>query len=448
MDKVRETAAKIIAEVTDKGAYANIALAKAIEGAKFDDRDRRFLTELVYGSIKATDTVDFIIKKFVSRPQNKIPPMIRALLKEGAYQIFFMDKVPPSAAVNETVNIAKKYAHLGTVKFVNAVLRNMARGKEEILADMADEKRPVGERLAFRYFAPQWLVEHWCDTFGAEETAQMLEYFNREPKLTLRANALKISREELTEKLAAMGVVCRPSEIAAEGIVCENAGGLKGFSPLRDGLCYVQSESSMLVARVAAPKSGDFVIDACAAPGGKATHMAEIMGNKGKIVAADIYEHKLKLINDNAKRLGIDIIETLLVDARELYKNYADAADVVLVDAPCSGLGVLGHKADLRHNKSLDDLKKFPPLQRKILTKAAQTLKVGGKLVYSTCTVEDAENLGVVKSFLAENENFVLIDADENLPKKIADGDKVIRLYPHRHNTDGFFIACMRKDKE
>ena len=254
-----------------------------------------------------------------------------------------------------------------------------------------------------------------------------MDFDNTSPPLCLRVNFLKTTREKILDALKNFGVQAEPSTFAPEGIICNGHGALDKFQPLRTGLCQVQDESSMTAARILNPKAGEFVIDACAAPGGKSTHLAELMQNRGRIIAADIYETKLEHISQNAQRLGIKIIEPLLLDARKLGEKFPNQADKVLVDAPCSGLGVLRRKADLRWKKTLDEIKNLPTLQGEILSGAAKTLKVGGTLLYSTCTITKQENQDVVEKFLATHAEFELVEMKT--------------LLPHVTNTDGFFSA-------
>ena len=269
----------------------------------------------------------------------------------------------------------------------------------------------------------------FVEEFGLEETKKICAANNIEPPLCLRVNTLRTTREEILSELKNLGAVAEKSKLVDDGIILKSHGALDKFKPLKIGLCQVQDESSMLIAHLLEPQENNFVIDCCAAPGGKATHIAEIMKNRGKILAADIYEHKIKQISDNAKRLGIKIIEPILLDAREIGEKFFAQADRVLVDAPCSGLGVIRRKADLRLKKNFAEIKKLPVLQLEILESAAKSLKVGGILIYSTCTILKRENEDVVKKFLAANEKFKLVEMKT--------------LFPHTDGTDGFFYAKM-----
>ncbi|WP_037352771.1 16S rRNA (cytosine(967)-C(5))-methyltransferase RsmB [Selenomonas sp. FC4001] len=443
MDKAREIAIKILNEVHEEGAYANVALARHLRKADLSDQDRRFVTELVYGAVKAGDTLDWILRRYVNRPLKKIPPMVREILRLGLYQIFYLDKVPASAACNTAVELTKKYSHAGTVKFVNAVLRTAVREPEK--AAFPEGKGKATEGLALKSQHPYWLVKRWVKQFGFEEAETLCAFDNGQPVLSVRTNTLKSNREDLLKALQAAGAEVQESQWTPEGILVTAHGALDNLAPLQEGLCQVQDESSMLVAHVVDPQPGELIIDCCSAPGGKTTHMAALMKNEGRIVAGDIYEHKLERIEENAQRLGITIIEPTLLDAREVGEEYEDMADRVLVDAPCSGLGVLRRKPDARWNKSAEEIAALPTLQGEILDSAAKALKAGGVLVYSTCTIDPSENDEVVEAFLTRHPEFTLEQTGDFLPVKRP--DKMVQLYPQRDGTDGFFIARMRKAK-
>lgn len=445
MDKARKIAVKILYEVHEKGAYANVALTKELRRAELSDRDRRFVTELVYGAVKAGETLDWILRRYVNRPLRKIDPMIRDVLRLGIYQLFYLDKVPVSAACNTAVDLAKKYGNAGTAKFVNAVLRAAGRAPEK--ATFPSGKGHGVEELALKSQHPYWLVKRLVKKLGFHETRALCEFDNKEALLSVRTNTLKNSRESLLQALTASGAETKASAWTPEGVIITKHGSLDALMPLQEGLCQVQDESSMLVAHVIAPQAGEFVIDCCSAPGGKTTHMAALMENRGCIVAGDVYEHKLVRIAENAARLGISIIETKLMDARKVGELYPEQADRVLVDAPCSGLGVLRRKPDARWNKTEAEIDALPALQLEILASAANAVKQGGVLVYSTCTIEPEENQEVVKSFLAAHPEFVLENTGDFLPEKKRK-EKMIQLYPYIDGTDGFFIARMKKHKK
>lgn len=442
-DNARMLAFKVIDEVFSKGAYSNIALNRALSSARLDDLDRRFATELVYGCVKAKGTLDWIIAKHVTRPLNKISPVILNILRLGVFQIYYLERIPASAACNESVNLAKKLGHQGTVKFVNAVLRSSARGKDTL--KFPSEAEDSAGRLALELAHPRWLVERWLNQFGKDQTVRLCVFNNQPPPLTLRVNSLKANRDELLAALLSEGFEAAASAWSADGIVCTKVPSMKLLFERYGQSLYVQDESSMLIAGILAPLPGQLVIDVCAAPGGKTTHLAQLMENKGTVIATDIYEHKLKLIAENARRLGLDIVRPLLGDAAENVTAWNETADRVLVDAPCSGLGVLARRAEARWNKTEESLKEFPALQSKILANASRYVKPGGRLVYSTCTLEKAENGEVVDSFLREHKDFCKKPFRHPLT-----GNEVeeLSLLPQKDGIDGFYICALERQQK
>ncbi len=438
-DTARQIALEVICAVIDGGAYANIALNKTLRTKKTDDRDRRFITELVYGTIKAKGTLDWLLSQLSARPLAKIDKVILNILRMGLYQIFYLDKVPASAACNESTELAKAASHAGAAKFVNGILRSAVRGREAGTLVFPDKS---ALNLALTKLHPLWLVKHWLKQFGEEETEKLLDYNNLPPVLSLRTNTLKTTRSNLLEVLQAAGFEAVPSKWCEEGIICTKTAGLNALMEKAPDAFYMQDESSMLVAHAVCPQPGMTVLDLCAAPGGKTTHLAQLMQNKGRIYACDIHPHKMELIKENAVRLGIDIIEPVLMDASVFKPEWADSADCVLVDAPCSGFGVLRRRAEARWRKNKKDLKVFPPLQKAILQNAARYVKPGGRLVYSTCTLEQAENNLLVSEFLNANTEFEYAGFRHPLTGETINE---LQLLPQRDNVDGFYICVMRR---
>ncbi|HWR55783.1 MAG TPA: 16S rRNA (cytosine(967)-C(5))-methyltransferase RsmB [Negativicutes bacterium] len=437
----REIALQVLKEVDENGAYANIALSHILEQYRPAPLDRRFITELVYGTIKARNTLDWIIEKFSSRPLAKMTVWVRNVLRMGVYQLWYLERVPPSAACNEAVNLTKRYGHQGTAKFVNGVLRTVARQKADIRFPSLEED-PV-QHIALQFSHPAWMVECWLARFGREETIRLCQANNETPRLSVRTNTLKITRAALKAALEKEGLLVEESHWAPEGLMLDGFSALGQLAALQEGLFQVQDESSMLVAHVLDPQPGEFIIDACGAPGGKTTHFAQKMHNEGRIFSLDIHAHKLRLITENCRRLGIDIVETEAMDARRMHEHMRGQADRVLVDAPCSGLGVLRRKPDARWRKTPEMLRDLPKLQQEILASAAQCVKPGGILVYSTCTIEAEENEAVIRCFLQANPAFSLEPTGKFLP--VARQEEMVRLFPQRDGIDGFFIARMKR---
>lgn len=440
MNKARETAMKVLVAVHENGAYANIALTEALRKDRLNEMDRRFATELVYGAVKAGKTLDWIIRCYTTRPFRKMTPYVRAILRLGIFQLFFLDRVPPSAVCNEATELAKRYGHVGSGKFVNAVLRAATREPEKANILKCDEPN----YLAVQFQHPEWLIRRWLSMFGRAETERLCMFDNAPAVLSLRTNLLRTTRDELMNRLRQEGAVVNPSIWAPEGILCDAHAALDDLTSLREGLFQVQDESSMQVAHVLDPQPGEFILDMCSAPGGKTTHLAERMNNQGKILALDIYDAKLARVDENAKRLGISIIQTKRLDARVAGDAYHGKADRVLLDAPCSGLGVLRRRPDARWRKSAEEIKQLPALQTALLESAACAVKLGGIIVYSTCTIEPAENEEVVCSFLRSHTEFSLDATGRYLPLKPSMSD-MVHFFPQRDGIDGFFIARLRR---
>lgn len=443
----RELALKVLDEVETGGGYANIALGRVMERYQPVGPERALLTELSYGTLRRLNTIDWMLARFLRKPLASQNKWIRNILRLAAYQILYLDRIPPAAACNEAVELAKKYTSPQLAGFVNAVLRRLVREREAIEFPSLEEN-PV-EHIALKYSHPAWVVELWLEEFGVEETIRICEANNQTPATTIRVNLLRTSREALIARLREEAhLEVRPTEYAPEGLSVRGFHNLQALPAFQEGLFFVQDESSMLVTRALSPVPGAFVLDACGAPGGKATHMAELMGDTGKILVIDIYPHRLALVRENCDRLGLKSIETILCDAREIANCFRGVADFVLVDAPCSGLGVFRRKPDTRWRKHPEQLPALVALQRQILESAAAALKPGGVLVYSTCTVNRAENYAQVHDFLAGHANFVLEDLRPFLPAALdvkgtmAQG--FVQLFPYQ-GLDGFFIARLRR---
>lgn len=431
----RDIALQVIFQVNEEGAYANLALDKMLAQApEIDGRDKALATELVYGSVKYRGRLDWILSHYAKVPVKKMDPWIRNILRQGLYQLVFLDKIPPSAAVNESVNLAKKYGKRGAEKFVNGVLRSAGRTMAELVYPKRG-KQPV-QYLSVQYSFPEWIIGKWYKSYGLKNTEALCQYFNQPAPLWVRCNTLKITPEELRQQLEAQGLQVTVSEHIPEGLCIDGAMSLKSLPQFQQGYFTVQDESSMHVGYAAAVQMGQRVLDVCSAPGGKTTHLAQLMQNSGEIIACDIHPHRLKLIEENCQRLGITNVHTRLQDGERLNENFSETFDVVLVDAPCSGLGVLGRRADARWGKRLSDIASLAKLQQSILEQAAQITKIGGTLVYSTCTMTDEENMQVVEQFLQKHNQFIL--DTESLPW-LPEGKR--QFLPFIDHMDGFFIA-------
>ncbi len=360
------------------------------------------------------------------------------------------DRVPDYAAVDESVEIVKnKSYHSGIVSYVNGILRTITREREKI--KWPDNNREVLRYLSIKYSHPEWLVQHWLPRFGKAETEQLCEVNNIPPTLTIRINKLKTTADELQRMLESQGYKLKKSDHIPFALkFIDNDPYLETIPEFKQGLFFVQDEASQLVSHIVSPNPGEVVVDTCAAPGGKTTHLAELMNNNGKIIACDIMEHKLKYIQENCQRLGITIAETFLSDASNLGNKLKIQADRVLADVPCSGTGVLRKRPDLKWRKTTKDVfVKLPQIQYDIMVGIATIVKLGGILVYSTCSMEPEENEYIIDKFLKHFPLFELENIGNLYPglkeQGLVDNSGFVKTYPHKHNMDGFFIAVLRR---
>lgn len=445
----REAALRVLYDVDVKAAYANLALDHHLSRSRLDGRERALATELAYGVTRRRAALDWAIAQVASRPLEKMDPWVRNILREAVYQILYMDRIPHAAAVDQAVELARQYGHEGVAKFVNGVLRNLIRKLPEL--PWPDEEADPVRALAVRHSYPEWLVAQWLERFGRDEAVRLLEAGNQVPPLTVRVNRLKATREEAAAALAREGVRAEPTRHSPYGLILRDltsAASLEQLEAMKQGLITVQDESSMLAAAVVNPQPGWTVIDVAAAPGGKATHLAELMDNRGRVIALDVHPHKVDLIEENARRLGTTIVEPVCLDARRVGEAMPGRADAVLCDLPCSGLGTLARRPDARWRKRPEDVEALVPVQRAILESAARALRPGGVLVYSTCTIQPAENEELVEAFLADHPEFRFDNIWDYLPGSIAregQAEGYVQLLPHVHGTDGFFIARLVK---
>ena len=441
-DTARGAAALVLRMVLDDGAYTNIALNQYLRGSRLSDLDRRLATELVYGTVKALGTLDWYLAQCVTRPLDKVAPEILCILRMSAYQLLYMERIPASAACNEAVKLTRSVSHEGSAKFVNGVLRGLLRKQAAGELSFPEEGEDDAGYLSLKYYHPRWLVKRWLGPWGREGTERLLAFDNSAAPVCLRVNTLVTTREQLLRDLAAAGAQVHASAWSTDGIVCEKLPSLHALMAALPKHFYIQDESSMLVAPLLAAAPGMRVLDLCSAPGGKTTHIAQLMQNKGEIIACDVHEHKLELIAENAKRLDITCIEPLLNDATVERSEWLGAFDRVLVDAPCSGMGVLRRRAEARWRKQRKDLKLFPPLQLAILEQAAKYVKNGGRMVYSTCTIEQSENHYLVEEFLANHPEWQRVPFVH--PRT---GEEVteLQLLPQVDEIDGFYICVLER---
>jgi 16S rRNA (cytosine967-C5)-methyltransferase len=443
----REAAMDVLTRVDQDQAYSNLLLNQALIKLKLERQEAALATELVYGTIQRFNTIDYFLGRFASKGMDRLQPWVRSLLRLSFYQIKYLDRIPPHAAVNEAVNLAKRRGHQGIAGLVNGILRNVLREKDRLTVP---ETLPEAERLALEESHPEWLVRRWMNRYGADTARAMCQANNRAPKASIRINRLRWTREELAEQLAEDGILTVPSALSPAGLIVESGGSLAGQGRFAGGDYTIQDESSMLVALTVAPEPGMRVLDCCAAPGGKTTHLAELMQNKGEIIASDVHEHKEKLIREQATRLRLFSIRTVVCDARHLAARYpAESFDRILLDAPCTGVGVIRRKPDLKWTKKESEIAEIAELQRSILDSIHPLLKPGGILVYSTCTTEPEENIEQIRRFLEAEPAFTPEPFPEGiLPEGWASEEGrsgMLQLLPHQYDSDGFFIARLRK---
>ncbi|MFV0558574.1 MAG: 16S rRNA (cytosine(967)-C(5))-methyltransferase RsmB [Enterococcus sp.] len=440
---VRFVALDALERVAKGGAYSNLLINDLINEGKLNELDGRLLTELVYGTISRQLLLDYYLQPSIQQAK-KIDPWVRLLLRLSLYQMLYLDKVPNHAIFNEAVEIAKVRGNIGIGKFVNGVLRNIQRNGVPATAEIKD---PI-ERLATEISMPRWLTEKFIAQIGLEETRNLGQSLFEHSHVSARVDTRTITREQAMETLLDEGIEAQASQISPYGIVAEK-GFLAGSGLFSYGLLTVQDESSMLVAPTLQVESHHQVLDACAAPGGKTTHIASFLdqASGGQVTALDIHQKKVKLIQENAKRLHVDnVVTAKALDARTVNEVFETGQfDRILVDAPCSGLGLMRRKPDIKYNKQATDFERLPKIQLEILNSAAVTLKQGGIMVYSTCTVAYEENQQVVTKFLAQHPEFELIEPLVNETVATLINEKMLTIYPQQFHTDGFFISCLRK---
>lgn len=440
---IREQVVNLLLEIERDKSYAQLALKNELKD--ITGPDKGFMTEVVYGTLKYQIKLDYIIDQFSKTPVRKMKPLIRQLFRMSVYQLMYLDKVPASAVINEAVKIAKKRKFVSLSGFVNGVLRTIDRERNNI-------KYPSKEKETVRYMSvmyslPEWMIETWLKSYDMTKVEAICSALNERAQVCIRVNTLKATKEEVIKRLEAEGVTVMPGEFLDEAMYLKNVDNIQNMSSFKEGLWTVQDESAMLVGKVIAPKAGERILDLCSAPGGKSIHMAELMQNKGEIISCDIHPHKLELIAKNAERMGVTIIKPTLQDGTICNEAFVERFDRILVDAPCSGLGIMKRKPDIRYNKEATDLEDIAAIQRAILTQAVKYLKPEGILVYSTCTISKAENEEMV-AFMTNELGLELNKIVDTIPKvlqKEVERESMIQILPQIAGTDGFFIAGLKK---
>jgi 16S rRNA (cytosine967-C5)-methyltransferase len=440
---VREAALEILISIEKNQAYSNLLLNKVIEKHSFSRKDAGLLTEIVYGTIQRRDTLDFYLKPFIKK-QNKLQQWVSILLRLSVYQMIYLDRVPAHAVIYEAVEIGKKRGHKGIASMVNGVLRTIQR---EGVPKLEDIKDPI-ERLALETSHPLWLVKRWVSQYGYEETKKMCKINLQPPEQTARTNSNRLSRDTLMERLKSEGFQVEKGTVSPYAVKSLK-GNLAHSQAFAEGLLTIQDESSMLVADALGVEEGNQVLDCCAAPGGKTTHIAELLHNTGMVVSLDLHEHKVKLIQEQVERLSLSNVTTKVMDSRNVHLHFQEESfEKILVDAPCSGFGVIRRKPDIKYAKNEDDITNLANIQLSILNAAAPLLKKGGTLVYSTCTIDKEENEDVVNAFLQSHPDFTRdITLIERMPEPVKPfvQNGQVQILPHYFGSDGFYIASLRK---
>ncbi len=427
-----------------RGAYADEAVDRGVRQGKLDDRDRRLFTELVYGSTRRQRTLDVLIDQLASKPAHHHPPDLRLILHLGLYQLRYLSHIPAAAAVNTTVNLVKQNGLKGLASFANGLLRHYLR-----LAETTDPLHLPNDSIAhlgIQHSFPDWIVQVYLDQLGAIETAQLCEWLNHPPHLDLRVNRLKVSVADVATALQNQGIPVQFLPHLPQGLrLLASAGAVQDLPGFTQGWWMVQDASAQLVSYLLAPQPGEVVIDACAAPGGKTLHLAELMQDRGVVWACDRTPARLKKLQQNCDRLGVQSIRICSGDSRNQSQFYQQA-DRVLLDAPCSGLGTLHRHADARWRQTPDSVKALAQLQSELLTQTATWVKPGGTLVYATCSLHPAENEQVIQAFLHHSPDWRLVPPDsENPARAFAEPTGWVKVWNHRHDMDGFFMAQLKK---
>ena len=441
MDIVREIALKALYKIDKEEAYVNIALDEIIKEnkRKLEDRDIGFVSEIVYGVTTWKLTIDEIIKKYSKLRIKKISPWILNILRMGIYQIVFLDRVPKSAAVNESVNLAKRYGHRGSSNFVNAILRKVEKKDYETFFEI---ENPM-ERISKTTSMPIWIIEELLKENDIEKVEEICKASNLKPKVEVRINRLKTDKQELEKLLKERNITFQEGKIK-DFFVLEKTKNIEQLDLFRQGYFTIQDEGAGLIAKIVDPKSNEVILDACSSPGGKTTYMAELMDDKGEIIAWDLHSHRIKLVEETAKRLGIHIVKTECQDATIYKEEYKEKFDKILLDVPCLGIGVLKRKPDIKWRRKPEDIEEITQIQQNILETCAKYLKPNGQLIYSTCSIFKEENDSIIDKFLQKNTNFVYSKIEipdlENNTEKI----NKIQLYQNEE-TDGFFMCKLQK---
>ena len=415
----RELALDMLLAIDRDGQYSHLVLRDVLDKYQYlSKQERAFLTRLTEGTVERMLTLDYVIDQFSKTKVKKMKPLIRELMRLSVYQIMYMDGVPDSAVCNEAVKLARKRGFSGLSGFVNGVLRSVARGWKDV----------TFQNESVRYSVPEWIIDGWNADYGRDVTEKMLEAFMQPAKITVRTNTQKCTPEELKDRLSQEGVTVEAIEGISYAFALSGFDYLAGLGSFQDGWFYVQDISSMTVAHAADPKKGDYIIDVCAAPGGKSSHLAALLDGSGMVEARDLTEYKVGLIEENILRHDLHNMKAVQQDATLFDEASVEKADILICDLPCSGLGVIGRKSDIRYKMTAEKAHDLAVLQQEMLDTVWKYVKRGGKLIYSTCTIHKEENEDNVAAFLQKHPQFTLVEQRQIFPME---------------GSDGFFVAKM-----
>jgi 16S rRNA (cytosine967-C5)-methyltransferase len=428
-----------------RGAYADVALDRVLHQADLNPVDRRLVTELVYGSVRRQRSLDALIDQLGKKQAHQQPPHLRTILHLGLYQLRYLSQIPAAAAVNSTVGLAKENGFSGLSGFVNGLLRQYIRLAEKSADPLQLPENPV-ERLGVLHSYPDWIVEVWLEQLGLEQTEQLCEWLNQPPTIDLRVNPLRTTIEQVESALQSVAVLVRHMPRLPQALrLIGSTGSIQNLPGFREGWWTVQDSSAQLVGYLLDPQPGEVVIDACAAPGGKTTHIAELMKDQGTVWACDRAASRLRKLKENTERLRLQSIQICVGDSRNL-SQFNNSADRTLLDVPCSGLGTLHRHADARWRQTRESIRELSALQRELLAQTSAWVKPGGVLVYATCTLHPLENEAVIQAFLDNHPEWKIDPPTRDFPfSALATSEGWVKVWPHLHQMDGFFMVRLRK---
>jgi 16S rRNA (cytosine967-C5)-methyltransferase len=440
----RQAACETLLRIKKEGGFADRLIDRELSEGALLGPDRGLYAELVFGVLRRQGTLDHILQQLLEKPMIELDPLALVILRIGLYQLTCLDRIPESAAVNESVNLAKLITP-GTSGLINAVLRNYLRRRGTIT--FPDISTTPAAAIATRHSQPEWLVEQWLEQLGVSEAQQLAEASSQQPPLTLRVNTLRCSRDELLQELVQQEIEATACRFSPDGIAVTGRHIISALPGFAAGLFAVQDEASQIASLLLGAEPGDRIWDACCAPGGKSGHIGQLMDDRGELVATDISRSKLTLVQENLRRLGITSASTAVADLHQPDTFPEGLFDRILLDAPCSGLGVIRRNPEAKWRLFSGDVTRLAAVQKTLLKNAATKLKPGGTLLYSTCSTSEAENELVVEDFLLHHPGFVLENLNDLFPawKELFAFYGMYRVWPHRHGMDGFFAARIRR---